>query len=47
MKNLFFAALAALSLGMATIPAYAQAPVNDLSAATTIQQQGAFSGGGN
>ncbi|HET6607520.1 MAG TPA: hypothetical protein VFG62_12655 [Rhodopila sp.] len=41
MKNLFFAALAALSLGIAVVPAYA-APANDLSAATRMQQTGAY-----
>ena len=45
MKNLFFAALAALSLGIATIPAYAAGP-QDLSGATTIQQQAPYTGGG-
>jgi hypothetical protein len=41
MKNLFFAALAALSLGVAVVPAYASS-ANDLSAATRMQQTGAY-----
>jgi hypothetical protein len=41
MKNLFFAALAALSLGVAVVPAYANS-ANDLSAATGMQQTGTY-----
>jgi hypothetical protein len=41
MKNLFFAALAALTLSVAVVPAYA-ASVSDLSAATRMQQTGAY-----
>jgi hypothetical protein len=41
MRNLFLAALAALSLGAATLQAHA----NDLSAATTMQQQAPYTGG--
>lgn len=41
MKNLFFAALAAVSLGLAVAPAYA-ASGNDLSGATRMQQTGAY-----
>jgi hypothetical protein len=42
MKNLFFAALAALSLGMATVPAFAHSTVADDAAATRFQQTGAI-----
>ncbi|HET6607519.1 MAG TPA: hypothetical protein VFG62_12645 [Rhodopila sp.] len=43
MKNLFFAALAAVSLGLAVAPAYASSTAgNDLSAATRMQQTGAY-----
>ena len=42
MKNLFFAALAALSLGVAVVPAYAASSANDLRAATRMQQTGAY-----
>lgn len=45
MRNLFFAALAALSLGIATVPAYA-AGHDNLGAATKMWQQGEFSAGG-
>ncbi len=41
MKNLFFAALAALSLGIAVAPAYASS-VADLHSATRIQQTGSY-----
>jgi hypothetical protein len=41
MRNLFFAALAALSLGVAVAPAHA-ASDKDLSAATRMQQTGAY-----
>ena len=41
MKSLFFAALAALSLGAAVVPAYASS-VSDLHAATRMQQTGAY-----
>jgi hypothetical protein len=44
MRNLFFAALAALSLGVAVIPAYAAAPDN-LQGATRMQQLGAIGQG--
>jgi len=42
MKNLFFAALAAVSLGLAVAPAYAATQGGDLSAATRMQQTGAY-----
>lgn len=42
MKNLFFAALAALSLGFAVLPAYAAPSVTDLNGATRMQQTGAY-----
>jgi hypothetical protein len=45
MRNLFFAALAALSFGMATLPAYAAGPDDGLGAATKMQQQESLSGG--
>lgn len=41
MKNLFFAALAALSLGAAVVPAYAASP-DSLAGATRMQQTGAY-----
>ena len=41
MRNLFFAALAALSLGAAVAPAYA-ASVTDAGSATRMQQTGAY-----
>jgi hypothetical protein len=43
MKNLLLVAIAAVSLGLATVAAHA----GDVGAATTMQQQGAYSGGGN
>jgi hypothetical protein len=43
MKNLLLIAIAAISLGLATASAYA----DNTSAATTMQQQEAFSGGAN
>ncbi len=46
MKNLFLAALAVLTLGVATIPAYAAGPDDGLNSATTMQQQAPFTGGG-
>ena len=47
MRNLFFAALAALSLGVAVVPAYAHdfhngSSVADDRAATLFQRQGAL-----
>ena len=42
MKNLFFAALTALGLGLAILPAYAAPSVTDLSGATRMQQTGAY-----
>jgi hypothetical protein len=42
MKNLFFAALAALSLGVATVPAFAHSTVADDAGATRYQQTGAL-----
>ncbi|HVY15599.1 MAG TPA: hypothetical protein VHB27_10230 [Rhodopila sp.] len=43
MRNLFFAALAALGLVATVLPA-AAATSGDLSAATTMQQTGAYGG---
>jgi hypothetical protein len=42
MKNLFFAALAALSLGAATVPAFAHSTVADDAVATRYQRTGAL-----
>ena len=42
MRNLFFAALAVLSLGVAVVPAYAASSTGDLSTATRLQQTGAY-----
>ncbi len=42
MKNLFLAALAVLTLSVATVPAFAADPVTDLSGARTMQQQAPF-----
>jgi hypothetical protein len=52
MKNLFFAALAALTLSVAVVPAYAYDFHNGStlagdSAATEMQQTGAYGGDGN
>lgn len=44
MKNLFFAALAALSLGAAVVPAHAASSVTDTRGATAMQQTGAYFG---
>ncbi|MBS0639285.1 MAG: hypothetical protein U1E70_11425 [Acetobacteraceae bacterium] len=38
MKKLFLAAIAALSLGAAVVPAYAQSTVQNNAAATRMQQ---------
>ena len=50
MRNLFFAALAAMSLSVAVVPAYAHdfhngSTVAGDSAATRIQQLGGYGGG--
>ena len=45
MRHLFFAALAALSLGVATVPAFAVSSIADDRAATVRQQTGAYGGG--
>jgi hypothetical protein len=45
MRNLFFAALAALSVGTAVVPAYAASTVSGDAAATQMQQTGVYSGG--
>ena len=50
MKNLFFAALAALTLSVAMVPAYAHdfhngSSVTDARSATLQQQTGSYSGG--
>ena len=42
MRNLFFAALAVLSLGVATVPAFAQSTVAGDAVATRYQQTGAL-----
>lgn len=47
MKNLFFAALAALSLGAAVAPAYAHSTIAGDRGATFEQRSSAISGGGN
>jgi hypothetical protein len=46
MKNLFFAALAALTLSVAVVPAYASTVASDHTA-TLMQQSGSYVGGGN
>jgi hypothetical protein len=45
MRNLFFAALAVVGLGIAVVPAYAAASHGDLSAATRMQQTEALGQG--
>jgi invasion protein IalB len=45
MKNLFLAALAALSLSAAVVPAFAASTVGDDAAATRMQQTQPNSGG--
>lgn len=45
MKNLFFAALAALSLSAAVVPAYAASTIGGDSAATHMQRTGSYGGG--
>lgn len=52
MKNMFFAALAALSLSVAVVPAFAVTFHNGSTiagdrAATRMQQTGSYSGGGS
>jgi hypothetical protein len=52
MKNIFFAALAALTLSVAIVPAYAAIFQNGSTvagdrAATLMQQSGSYGGGGN
>jgi hypothetical protein len=42
MKNLLFGALAALSLGVATVPAFAHSTVADAAVATRYQPTGAL-----
>jgi hypothetical protein len=42
MKNLILAAFAALSLGAAVVPAYANSTVDDNSLATRTQQTGSY-----
>jgi hydroxyethylthiazole kinase-like sugar kinase family protein len=44
MKNLLFAAFAALSLGDAVVPAYAASTIAGDAAATRMQQTGEFGG---
>jgi hypothetical protein len=46
MKNLFFAALAALSLSAAVVPAYAASTIAGDRQATLLQQSGAYGAGG-
>ena len=43
MKNLILAAVAALSLGAAVIPAYAASTIVDDAQATRMQQTGSYS----
>jgi hypothetical protein len=45
MKNMFFAALAALSLSAAVVPAYAASTIGGDAAATRMQQTGSYGGG--
>jgi hypothetical protein len=47
MKNLFLAALAALSLSAAVVPAYAASTIAGDRAATLLDQTGSYAGGGN
>jgi hypothetical protein len=47
MKNLFFAALAALILGFAAVPSYADSTAAGNGSATPLQQSGAYGGDGN
>ena len=44
MRNLFFAALPALSLGLATVSAFAASTIAGDGAATVTQQTGAYGG---
>ena len=46
MRNLFFAALPALSLGLATVSAFAASTIAGDRAATVTQQTGAYGGNG-
>jgi hypothetical protein len=46
MKNLILSAIAALSLSVAVVPAFAATVAGD-STATLFQQQGTYVGGGN
>jgi hypothetical protein len=46
MKNWFFAALAALALGIAAVPSFAASTVAGDHAATVMQQTGAYGSGG-
>jgi hypothetical protein len=47
MKNLILSALAALSLSVAVVPAFAASTVAGDNTATLFQQQGTYVGGGN
>jgi len=47
MKNLILSAIAALSLSVAVVPAFAASTVAGDSTATLFQQQGTYVGGGN
>jgi hypothetical protein len=51
MRNLFFAALSALTLSAAVVPAYAAtfhngSSISDDPGATSMQQRGGYAGGG-
>ena len=47
MRQFFFAALAALSLSTAMVPAYAASTIAGDRNATLLEQSGSYSGGGN
>jgi hypothetical protein len=47
MKNLFFAALAALTLSVVAVPSFAASIIAGDGAATALQQTGAYGGDGN
>ena len=46
MKNVFFAALAALALGIAVLPAYAASTIGGSRSGTIFHQNGAAAGDG-
>ena len=47
MRQFLFAALAALSLSVAVIPAYAASTITGDRGATLLEQTGSYGGGGN